>query len=588
MPPDGGNGSPVARHPLTDDPAGPSTPKQKSLEEERGTPTRGGNAKGKQPVYQRGLGGGGGNAIPEDAQSANGFDYAETPQVEQAREFRYPNPRLDRERRRDRRPGRSRRASERSLRSKTSTGEQEVKLTELATPSPTPRASARPVRRQGTRGEQGESLQEQDESLSEQEEHLTELAAPPPIRRAGDASGRHHARASLEAGLGRREYADGDKPSASGARTSPFATQLYTVSYLILFSILGTLARLGIQWLTFYPGAPVSLGVLWANVAGSLVMGFLSEDRRLFRVPHSGARHAAEARGRSDDKAARAAHARAKKAVPLYVGLTTGFCGSLTSFSSFMRDVFLALSNDLPAPPPTSSTVPRSGGYSVMALLAVVILTVALSLGALRLGAHLALALDPLTPALPPAALRRSLDRAAVPLAAGAWLAALLLCILPPDRPGGPAARDGGWARETWRGQALFAVALAPPGCLLRFHAARRLNGIAAAFPLGTFAANVFGTAVLGMAFDLQHVRLAGTAAVGAGRVGCQVLQGVMDGFCGCLTTVSTWVAELSGLRPRHAWVYGAVSVGASLALLLVVMGSVRWTVGWEAPACVT
>jgi CrcB protein len=49
-----------------------------------------------------------------------------------------------------------------------------------------------------------------------------------------------------------------------------------------------------------------------------------------------------------------------------------------------------------------------------------------------------------------------------------------------------------------------------------------------------------------------------------------------MDGFCGALTTVSTFVAELNGLRRMHAWMYGAASVVGGLAVMLVVMESVR------------
>jgi fluoride ion exporter CrcB/FEX len=124
-------------------------------------------------------------------------------------------------------------------------------------------------------------------------------------------------------------------------------------------------------------------------------------------------------------------------------------------------------------------------------------------------------------------------------------------------------------------------------GCILRFYASVKLNGLISSFPLGTFAVNVFGTAVLGMAFDLQHVSIGG-AGVGGGRITCQVLQGIMDGFCGALTTVSTWILELNALRRGHAYIYGAASVGAGFAILVVVMGSVRWSVGWTAPMCVT
>jgi CrcB protein len=384
---------------------------------------------------------------------------------------------------------------------------------------------------------------------------------------------------------------------------SPIATQLYIISHLIFFSLWGTLARLGVQWLTFYPGAPLVTPVLWANVGGSIVMGFLSEDRRLFREEwgldniDAHTREKALEQERSDPDAAKKAHGKTKKTIPLYIGLATGFCGSFTSFSSFMRDVFLALSNDLPTPvnhpyatvPSFTSTIHRNGGYSFMALLAIIIYTVALSLAALKIGAHLALALDRFTPTLPFRLTRKFLDPLIVFLAWGCWLGAIFLSIWPPDRPSGPSSR-GSWANEVWRGEVLFALVFAPVGCLLRYYASLGLNPIAGSFPLGTFAVNVFGCAVEAMCYSIQHVPITSTAGalVGGGRVGCQVLQGVMDGFCGTTTTVSTWVSELQSLRRRHAYVYGMVSVVAGLCLMIIIMGSVRWTVGFSTPACVT
>ncbi|KAI9759662.1 MAG: hypothetical protein M1835_000328 [Candelina submexicana] len=374
-------------------------------------------------------------------------------------------------------------------------------------------------------------------------------------------------------------------------RASRFATELYTVSYLILFSILGTLARLGLQALTVYPGAPVINGSLWANFGGSLIMGFLAEDRKVFREewgrkPTSDIESPSS---KSEDLAALGkAHATVKRTIPLYIGLATGFCGSFTSFSSFMRDAFLALSNDLPTPlyhpsptnQATTTTVRRNGGYSFMAVLAIIIITPSLCLVSLQFGAHLALVADPFLPSLHFTFQRKVVDRALVAIAWLIWLGAIFITIFPPDRPVGPASK-GTWARETWRSQALFALVLAPLGCLLRFYASLHLNGRISSFPLGTFTVNIFGALVLGMCYDLQHSNI-------GGRVGCQVLQGVMDGFCGCLTTVSTWVAELKGLRRRHAYIYGGVSVAVALAGLVVVMGSLRWTKGFRAPVCLT
>lgn len=374
---------------------------------------------------------------------------------------------------------------------------------------------------------------------------------------------------------------DHGKPGR-GAHVSSLATQIYTVSYLMLFSFLGTLARLGLQWLTNYAGAPVFPSV-WFNFGGSLVMGFLAEDRMLFRhewgtptydhqiqkakqdEESGGSGSGSSGRNQVVDlAAAKKAHLATKKTIPLYIGLATGFCGSFTSFSSFIRDAFLAVSNDLTYG--SSTTSPRNGGYSFMALLAVIIITVTASVSGLFVGAHLALALEPVTPSLPFLVTRRVADRLAVFLAWGCWAGAVVLAAVPPA--------------DYWRGVAVFSLVFAPLGTLARFYVSLWLNGLRPAFPLGTFVANMLGAVVLGMSWDLQRVPLGDV-------VGCQVLQGVEDGFCGCLTTVSTWVAELAGLRRRHAWFYGSASVVGGFAIMVAVMGGLRWSDGFAALKCV-
>lgn len=381
-------------------------------------------------------------------------------------------------------------------------------------------------------------------------------------------------------------------------QVSKLATQLYTISYLILFSFLGTLARLGLQTITFYPGAPVVNSVIWANFGGSLFMGFLSEDRMLFKEEWgTGHYHQKiqEAKKRAKDEesasgsedvvdleAAKKAHLATKKTLPLYIGLATGFCGCFTSFGSFMRDSYLAMSNKLPTPlnhpedyspvlASTSSTVQRNGGFSFMAVLAVLITTIALSMSALHVGAHIAIASERYTPSLPYRFCRKILDPLAVVLAWGCWAGAIMLAIFPPDRYDGPP--------EIWRGRAVFELVFSPIGCLARFYLSLYLNGKMPSFPLGTFIANIFGTMVLGMSWDLQHVPLGSV-------VGCQVLQGIEGGFCGCLTTVSTWVSELSSLRRRHAYRYGAASVVVAFCSLVAIMGSVQWTRGFSDLQC--
>ncbi|CAK7199512.1 hypothetical protein SEUCBS139899_002192 [Sporothrix eucalyptigena] len=489
--------------------------------------------------------------------------------------------------------------------------------------------------------------------------NLNEIDGPPPAENPDELPiAPHHSLEEYRSRDSRQPEERRSQSTAAAERTqfiSRLRTELYTTAYLIFFSLMGTLARLGLISLTTYTGAPVSFGILWANFAGTAVLGFLAELSPIINRNHEAAQKAAQAAeagnvdiedepeknddaeadpssrdsaqvaradeeiaenrgsgvegdGRMDDEGGvggaplDAANSLApvddeptpdpivhRRPIPLYVGLATGFCGSFTSFSSFMMDVFDALANTLPAPKyhpsdaafSSSDLASRHNGYSVMAVLAVIFLTVCMCLSALKCGAHLAIALHKTVKHTPPLARHRGrrvprvlvfADNGVVVLAFLCWLLAVLLTVFQP----------GAADTHQWRGEVLFALVFAPLGCLLRFYISLKLNSVFATFPLGTFTVNILGTAVLGMAWDLQHAPFAATQAL----VGCQVLQGVMDGFCGCLTTVSTWMTELSGLRRRHAYVYGLVSMATGLSVLVLIMGTLKWTVGFQEPSC--
>lgn len=436
---------------------------------------------------------------------------------------------------------------------------------------------------------------EEEYTVPDGYENLDELAAPSPFNpQAENREPRLEDRSDVTP-------PDEEKhlPPSRRERASKIATELYTISYLVLFSIMGTLARLGLQALTFYPGAPVQTGVLWANMSGSLILGFLAEDQKLFREEWGNKPRTKDERLNDEERqrnghpgqpvpVADQSHSSIKKTIPLYIGLAIGFCGSFTSFSSFIRDAFYALANALPvpvnhpssAPISTALNVHRNPGYSFMAVSAVLILTVCLSLGGLQVGAHLAVALEPITPSISFYFARKFVDRTVVFLAWGCWLGAIFMSIFPPDRPNGSSGKAS-WSQEIRRGEALFALVFAPLGCLLRFYASLQLNNRIKSFPLGTFSVNISGTALEAMFIVLQR------APVG-GMIGCQVLQGMEDGFCGCLTTVSTWVAELKALRRRHSYVYAGSSMGVGLALMVIIAGSLMWTQGFKDALCVT
>lgn len=415
---------------------------------------------------------------------------------------------------------------------------------------------------------------------------LDELDAPPPDEHPHDRQSSHSSRLEDVRSRSRRRF-NSKTSSTAAVSTDQLLVKLYTYSWLILFSIFGTLARLGMQWITRYPNAPVATNELWANVGGCFVMGFLMEDRALFRpapkkrnseqTPSVDAHTPAtderldQIKREFEKRQATKAHITHKKTLPLYIGLTVGFCGSYTSFSSFMRDAYLALANELALP--NAGPAARSAGWSVCAFFAVIIAEPGLSLAALSVGAHVSEALMPILNRIPAIRASRFLNPIGAILGLGCWLGAVFLAIWPPQ--------------DQWRADCVFAIVFAPPGCLLRFWLAVQLNSRVPRFPLGTFAANILGSMILAMAYNLQHAPLGSAdGLVGGGLIGCQVLQGMMDGFCGCLTTVSTWVVELQGLRKRHAYEYGIASIAVGFAFMLIIIGSLQWTIGLSRTVC--
>jgi CrcB protein len=162
-----------------------------------------------------------------------------------------------------------------------------------------------------------------------------------------------------------------------------------------------------------------------------------------------------------------------------------------------------------------------------------------------------------------------------------------------------------GLSRRDWPGhRVLFALVLAPPGTILRWWLARVLNTQSTRFPTsGTLAANFLATAVLAVGYLLQRIVPLGQ---GLSPIGCQALQAVEDGFCGSLSTISTFVTELDALSSRSIdelerlratgngepsarrrmglverealWLYVGASVVLGQALVVLILG-----VGWWA-----
>lgn len=241
-----------------------------------------------------------------------------------------------------------------------------------------------------------------------------------------------------------------------------------------------------------------------------------------------------------------------------------GFCGSLTTFSSWQLDVFLSWANtqdahrdwfrDVSFDSRAERTRNPEVFEQVIDGLAKTIFTLAISLSSVTLGLHLARQVSRFIPRIKPAPpLARHIFRVLSVLVYAATLPAYFK------------------ASPSFRHQATAALLFSFPGTLTRYVLATKLTPLLTLFPLGTFVANTVGSALLGVFHVLQ--RRSAQPSPNA----CAILQGLMDGYCGCLTTVSTFAVEVGALKARRAWLYVGLSWTVSQLLLLIVMGVSWW-----------
>ncbi len=124
--------------------------------------------------------------------------------------------------------------------------------------------------------------------------------------------------------------------------------------------------------------------------------------------------------------------------------------------------------------------------------------------------------------------------------------------------------------------KSILAISLgAALGALLRWALGAKLNSLFPAIPPGTLAANLIGAYVVGLA-------IAFFASFSALAPEWRLL--VITGFCGGLTTFSTFSAELVPLlqQGRLSWALGAVALHVAGSVLMTFAGiaTVAWARG--------
>ncbi|XYA02116.1 hypothetical protein QA089_004681 [Meyerozyma guilliermondii] len=211
-------------------------------------------------------------------------------------------------------------------------------------------------------------------------------------------------------------------------------------------SIWGVLARRGLEALTTYNGSYLS-GVVWANFAACVVMGMLVESHELWKITESELQSV-------------------KASLPLYVGAATGFCGTLSSFSSFILEMFYKSTNT----EPTNFSYPNRA-YGIMEFLAVGIVQVTVSLGGFYLGSDMLRFSDRRFPSM---SLKtyQVLEWVSMVVGVVAYIVTIVLIAV---------KKSGSW--RSW----MFSVLFAPFGAWGRFYVSRWFNTRIKGFPLGTF-----------------------------------------------------------------------------------------------------
>lgn len=314
-------------------------------------------------------------------------------------------------------------------------------------------------------------------------------------------------------------------------------------------AIWGLLARKGLEALTTYNGSFIP-GVIWANFAACLIMGMAVDSSNLWEEMIGSGEYA---------------H---KGEIPVYTGITTGFCGTFSSFSSVMLEVFYKSADTTPG---KHYQYPNAA-YGIMEFLATVLAHFGLSIMGFHMGKHLIEMYDKYSPMLKNKTYKK-LEILSSTIGLSLFIIVIILI----------GVKDNG----SWRSWT-FACFFAPFGALIRYYLSRYLNSKVKNFPLGTFTANLSGTLFLSIFTLLSRGKLPSDhhKQIVTNILGCHVLSGLDDGFCGGLTTVSTFVVELFGLKTSHSYRYGSYSVIASYILVVLILGVFNWTVGLTQSVC--
>ena len=331
--------------------------------------------------------------------------------------------------------------------------------------------------------------------------------------------------ADLQAG----EESQGRRRSCTCYRQkASFTDHVVYFCALAVASYIGVVTRVYLSRLSKWNGVPL-FPSFSAELVGTAIMGFIAAHTKLLAIKH--------------------------KAV--YQAIATGLCGSITTFSSWnseAAEILLQIGQESP-----------DNATRVIGWVTILILGVGMPVAALQFGRHLA-HLSPLSDFKLQGENEQensSVQKCCVKLESITFVVSwiMLTCL--------------GIAIPYHLSQLklMFSIIFAPFGSYLRWHLAP-LNSIFTNFKLGTFIVNVGGSWILaGTLVAKAHL----SGVVGPQHLGVLALSGLGTGFCGCLTTVSTFAGELKSLSLVGSYVYAIVSILLAQLGMVIVRGTYEW-----------
>ena len=299
------------------------------------------------------------------------------------------------------------------------------------------------------------------------------------------------------------------------------------VVVLCIGTYIGVISRIYLSKLVQWDGVP-HFGSLWAQIVGCIIMGlaviYVENMNRYYWKRY------------------------------LYIAVTTGLCGSLTTFSTWNKEATVtALHLNT-----SSLMMLESNDYAtqIISYFTVIVLGFGMSLAAYTFGNNISMTVAQWfgTPSVGNISIHIGKTICwCVFLIIGYLLLTIILVFV---------------CKYTDQYHILFSTLFGCAGTYIRWLLGK-LDNITARlrqFPLGTFMANMIGSIVLaGISIVKVYVQL----NIDVNNIVIDIITGITTGFCGSLTTVSTFVHQLHSLSFKIALFYGIVSLITSQVVFI-------------------